>query len=183
MTIKTLLTIIVMYFFVYLIANNNHKKTQKFLNKNKIQQKYLKTIKENQYNDYSYTRFKKKDVLTIAEKQFYNILKKYIRNEYLIIPQAVLSSFIDCNEFMYRNKINRKTVDFIIVDRQFNVICAIELDDRSHDKYNRKKRDAFVNSLFANVGIKLLRIKMSKNYYKQLEEMLPLEVISINAHS
>ena len=182
MTFTILFIILAIYYFLYLMNPDRYKNKQKYLNKNQIQHNYLKTIEESKYNDYSYTKFKKKDVLTIAEKQFYYILKKYIRNEYLIIPQAVLSSFIDCDEFRYRTKINKKTVDFIIVDRQFNVVCAIELDDRSHDKYSRKKRDAFVNSLFANVGIKLLRIKMSKNYYKQLEEMLPLEVISINSH-
>jgi len=170
-----LLLFIILYGILYILTQP--KKNKRKVKKNKIQQSFLRAMNNSKNKDFSYSKFRKKEILTKAEKQFYFILQKEIKSEYKIIPQAVLSAFIDCNEFLYRNKINRKTIDFLIVDNQLNIVCGIELDDKSHNKYKRIKRDEFVNSVFNHIDIKLLRIKMSKNYKEQLKELLPEEII------
>jgi hypothetical protein len=47
---------------------------------------------------------------------------------------------------------------------------VIELDDRSHDRYDRKIRDEWVNKIMEKVGIKMIRMKPSYSY-----ESIPLE--------
>lgn len=55
-------------------------------------------------------------------------------------------------------KISSKHVDFVVVNpSNFKIICAIEIDDRSHNKKKVKERDAFVNRAFKTAGVPLLR--------------------------
>ncbi len=63
------------------------------------------------------------------------------------------------------NKINRKEIDFIITDKNsLKIILAVELDDHTHNRTDRIKRDKFVNDLFRSVGIPLLRIPAQDSY-------------------
>lgn len=57
------------------------------------------------------------------------------------------------------NRISSRHVDFLICrNDDWTPMLAIELDDDSHERADRKKRDMFVNNLFASTGIPLLRI-------------------------
>ena len=52
------------------------------------------------------------------------------------------------------------------------VIALIELQDGTHQKSDRKERDAFVNSSVANAGYTLLSVYNNADGLKQLEEFL-----------
>ena len=57
-------------------------------------------------------------------------------------------------------KIACKHVDYLIVDRNtFDIICAVELDDYTHETDKAKERDTFVYHALHEVGIELVRIK------------------------
>jgi hypothetical protein len=43
---------------------------------------------------------------------------------------------------------SQKHVDFVITDTDLNLVCAVELNDPSHEKEDRKKRDQFVIEAF-----------------------------------
>lgn len=43
-------------------------------------------------------------------------------------------------------------------------LVAIELDDKSHERQDRIKRDEFLNDAFQSAGIKLIRFKTSQSY-------------------
>ena len=43
-------------------------------------------------------------------------------------------------------------------------VAAIEVDDRSHLLPERRDRDAFVNAVFAEIGVPLLRVKAQRSY-------------------
>lgn len=63
------------------------------------------------------------------------------------------------------NKISSKHVDFVVLHKQkFSVVCAIELDDKSHDRKDRQDRDKLLNSAFKEANLPLLRIPTSKEY-------------------
>ena len=117
--------------------------------------------------------YKRKSCLTNTEMFFYRHLRKLVKDEYKIDPQIVISSIIDTNEIANKNKINRKTVDFVIRDENLNTILAIELDDKSHDRYDRMQRDYFVNQVFQNAGIPLIHIKTSRSYEAEIKNKLP----------
>jgi very-short-patch-repair endonuclease len=58
------------------------------------------------------------------------------------------------------NPVIGKSVDFVICHRStLDPVMAIEVDDRSHQAPARRRRDAFVDKLFAEVGLPLMRVK------------------------
>ncbi|WP_157919293.1 DUF2726 domain-containing protein, partial [Escherichia coli] len=58
--------------------------------------------------------------------------------------------------------ISQYHIDFLIVDKSnFSIVCAIELDDSSHDLPDRIKRDNKINMIFKFTGIPLLRSRDS----------------------
>lgn len=67
------------------------------------------------------------------------------------------------------NKIQNKSIDFVIVEPNLKIKLCIELDDYTHKREQRIKRDEFLNKLFNDLEIKLLRIPV-QNYYN-LEEL------------
>lgn len=54
-------------------------------------------------------------------------------------------------------KISSKHIDFVVVDSNFGIVGCIEIDDRSHQKKDRAKRDVFVNKVFKSAGVPLMR--------------------------
>lgn len=114
--------------------------------------------------------FKRKDfLLNISEREFFESLQQIIPAEYVVFPQVVLSSIVKVNSsrkkfWTYQNKINRKTIDFVIFEKQYlKPIVAIEYDGKTHNRSDRQKRDKFVNRVLELVGIKSLHIKHQKN--------------------
>jgi hypothetical protein len=118
--------------------------------------------------------YKKKEwLMTKAEIEFYNVLKQVAGDRYYIIPQVKISSLVYVsgtkNYKTYLNKIDRKTIDFVLFNSQFSPIIAIELDDSSHNNLSRKERDDFVDKVMNAISLKIVHIKASYNY--NLEEI------------
>ncbi|MCF6276918.1 MAG: DUF2726 domain-containing protein [Candidatus Magasanikbacteria bacterium] len=114
--------------------------------------------------------FKRKDfLLNIPERQFFERLQSIIPTEYIVFPQIVLSNIVKVSSsrkdfWTYQNKINRKTIDFVIFEKQYlKPIIAIEYNGKTHNRSDRQKRDEFVNRVLELVGIKSLHIKHQKN--------------------
>ncbi|CAG0965075.1 hypothetical protein RHDC4_00929 [Rhodocyclaceae bacterium] len=55
------------------------------------------------------------------------------------------------------NKTSRKSLDFVICSKGFQVIAAIELDDSSHNNEERKGKDADKDAALEAAGIRLIR--------------------------
>ena len=63
------------------------------------------------------------------------------------------------------NKIQSKHVDFLLCDSdRVRPVCAIELDDSSHRRAKRRKRDKDVDRFFRAAGLPLVRIPAQKSY-------------------
>lgn len=64
------------------------------------------------------------------------------------------------------NRIQSKHVDFLICDKlkNYEILAAIELDDSSHNRQNRKDRDQFLNTLFESINTPLIRFKVQSAY-------------------
>lgn len=103
-------------------------------------------------------------ILTRREYAFYRILKKEADARHLLIcPKVGLKDLMEVkdkhNFLQYFRKISQKHVDFVICDKNLNVLFAIELDDRSHDTEDARKRDRFKDRAFKAAGIPLKRIR------------------------
>ncbi|MDE3041339.1 MAG: DUF2726 domain-containing protein [Nitrospirota bacterium] len=115
-----------------------------------------------------------KPVLTEAEARFFCSLEKAVEGQYLVWPQLPLWTFIDVRSnhagatAAFTNRINLKRVDFTLVDRRtFTVWKAIELDDRTHQRLDRQRRDAFVETVLKQAGVQLVRIPAARAYDTQ----------------
>lgn len=120
---------------------------------------------------------KKGELMTKAEREFFDVLEKVVNNRYYIIPQVKISNLAIVsgtrNYKTYLNKIDRKTVDFVLFDKQFLPVVVIELDDSSHNNESRKERDSFVDKVMDKIKIKIIHIKTSRAYdLKNLEDVI-----------
>lgn len=63
------------------------------------------------------------------------------------------------------NRITSKHVDFAVCDpRTLQVVGVIELDDSSHDRADRERRDKFVDAALSSAGVPLVRIPAQRAY-------------------
>lgn len=123
---------------------------------------FTKHAKEEQ-GSVKYAYFAKKQIMTNAEKIFYEKLLARAGESHYIVPQAHLSTFID-----HRTKgqhwkaafsvINGKSVDFLMVEKATQKpVLAIELDDYTHSQPERVKRDRAVEEILRRANIPLER--------------------------
>ncbi len=114
--------------------------------------------------------FKRKEFLmSIPERKFFEELIKNIPNNYVVFPQVVLSSIVETtaprNEAIgWHNKINRKTIDYVIFELPYyKPVIAIEYDGKTHNYFNRKERDKEVKNILDRSGINNFHVQHSNN--------------------
>ena len=111
------------------------------------------------------------DFLSPAEHNFYFVLKSVVSDNVLICPKVSLGDLFhaktsDASKFrIYRNKIDRKHVDYLLCDpKTIKPILGIELDDKSHQRGDRQTRDEFVENVFKAARLPLVRIPVKHSY-------------------
>ncbi len=121
--------------------------------------KFYLSIKNSRIED-KYPYEKTNSILTPAEQNFYLKLKQEYGENYYIFPQVGLDKIIQVtdqeNFYQFWNKINRKSIDFVIVNKEdFRIVKLIELNDSTHNYKKRKERDAFLQKICDDVGLDL----------------------------
>jgi hypothetical protein len=100
-----------------------------------------------------------KALLTPSEARFHACLENLTQYRCRIQCKPRLADVFQHEDRASFNKISQKHIDFLICrNDDWTPMLGIELDDDSHEDKLRKKRDTFVNLLFAATGIPLLRI-------------------------
>jgi len=120
-----------------------------------------------QKNVYHYGR--RDFLMSKSESDFIKILIEIVGTNYHIFPQVHLSAIIDEKMVKGQNwkaafkHINGKSVDYVVCDRySIKPLLAIELDDWSHDKQDRRDRDVEVERIFQDAGLPLVRFDKRK---------------------
>lgn len=116
--------------------------------------------------------YKKKDyLLTVAERNFYEVLSKIVQeHNKLLFAKVRLEDLFWMpkgteNRFGYRNRIKSRHIDFLICDKEnIKPILAVELDDSSHDRGGRRERDNFIDEIMNEAGLPILHVKFSDFY-------------------
>ncbi len=136
-----------------------------------IIEKKIENIDSNLENiNYNEKYIKKDYLLTKTELKFYKSLKQITDELNLVIcPQVTLYQIVQNKNFKDFNKIQSKSIDFVIAEPNLKIKLCIELDDYTHQKSKRIKRDEFINKLLTDLNIKLIRIQV-QNFYN-LEEL------------
>jgi Protein of unknown function (DUF2726) len=122
------------------------------------------------------TRFsvfrRRRSLLTPNESAFLRVLLRAVRGRYLISCKVRLADLVTCSEYCWRrghaNRIAQKHVDFVLSHvHSLRIVAIIELDDASHRRPDRRRRDRFVDQLFQRTGFALLRIPATWQYDEQ----------------
>lgn len=81
--------------------------------------------------------------------------------EHIVLAQVQLSRFLGVKRGhsvqAWQNRINRLSVDFLILKKDATVVAAIELDDKTHQRSDRRAADARKDRALADAGVKLVR--------------------------
>lgn len=116
--------------------------------------------------DYKDSYEAKERLLSKPENLFRNILKtglpghEIFANVRLVdIVRVQTKHQGNKNVWLFRN-ISQYHIDFLVCDKETNIIAAIELDDPSHDTNDGERRDAKKDECLNAVGIKLIRIRI-----------------------
>lgn len=121
---------------------------------------YLKIFTKT-YNN----KYQKKSLMTNNEFEFFNRLIKALP-EYYIFSQVSMAAILDVDRkntnIKYiqaiRNTFDRKIIDYVVYNKNKEIVAIIELDDRTHNPEKDKKRD----SMLWQAGYRTIRFQ-SKN--------------------
>jgi len=153
----------------------------------KIKQAEDSSENNNQIKKSQYKYYAKSYVMTSRENECFKILNEIFSSKWFVVPQVHLSALLD-----YRVKgqnwnaafrhINGKSVDFVLIGKEsYRVICAIELDDSTHNKPERKERDVEIERMFEEARIPLARIAKFESMTKP--EIAKVVTDAINGNS
>lgn len=99
---------------------------------------------------------KGKRIITMNEQPTFMKLKEALP-EHIILAQVAFSAFMTAQGYATRNLFNRKVADFVVLDKAFNIVAIVELDDSSHK--GKEKLDAERDALIQEAGFKVIRYK------------------------
>lgn len=111
-------------------------------------------------------------LLTPAERSFFGVLQQAVGSDYQIFAKVRLADIVRPVRNPSRsgwqsafNRITDKHVDFVLCDSsRLGVVAVIELDDRTHETFERGIRDGLVDSALADARIPVLRVSARHSY-------------------
>lgn len=123
-----------------------------------IYYKLTDTNRNNNKNNIINEYVLKKQFMTSSELYFYHILKE-LENELDIVihPQTNLATIINKKNSIYRSELFRN-IDFAIFSKDYaKLLLLIEINDKTHNRNDRIKRDEKVKSICNSANIKLIK--------------------------
>lgn len=97
-----------------------------------------------------------KNLKPITDKYNLHILAKVRFADLVIVKKELNKS----ESYKYNAKIRSKHVDFVIANPEnLAILCIIELDDNSHNKIDRQKRDFFIDKVCETVKLPIIHCK------------------------
>lgn len=113
---------------------------------------------------------KRSSLLTDSELAFYRSLTEAVDGAWSIHAMVRLADLIRVRPKTpkyqaWQNRIHAKHIDFLLCDPgSMEARVAVELDDATHQRSDRKARDQFVNQALADAGVPLIRIDVQSSY-------------------
>lgn len=115
---------------------------------------------------------KVESVFTPAERSFFGVLKQSIGDEVQVFAKVRVADVVSPKKGMKRsdwqkafNKISGKHFDFLICEKNsLSVVCGIELNDKSHQKEKRQRRDEFLGKICEIAGLPLIEFSVQSGY-------------------
>ncbi len=111
-------------------------------------------------------------LFTPAERSFLGVLDQAVGEQYRIFGKVRIADVIEPRKGLDKgkrqtafNKIQSKHFDFLLCAKNdLSILCAIELDDKSHKQRKRQERDHFLGNACRAAGVPLLHIPAQHGY-------------------
>lgn len=97
----------------------------------------------------------KKPLTKNEQPMYFRLIESF--PDLIVLAQVSFSALMSSTAQASRNKFDRKTADFVLCTKSFDVVAVIELDDASHN--GRGKEDGDRDALLTRVGYRVLRFK------------------------
>ena len=117
--------------------------------------------------------YKKVDSLfTTAERSFLAVLDDAVGEQFRIFAKVRFADIANIKNITNRqtrqralNRITSKHLDYILCDKKnLSIVCAIELNDKSHQRQDRKERDLFIDNVCKTISLPLVKIQARSIY-------------------
>ena len=118
-------------------------------------------------------------LLTPAERAFFLVLQRAVGEDYQLFAKVRLGDILQVKRgvegkrrYAAFGQISSKHADFVACDpRTFEVVGVVELDDQSHERPERRRRDLFFDAAMDAAGVPVLRVPVQRTYpVKELRE-------------
>ncbi len=119
--------------------------------------------------------FVKIPLLSPTEKHFLMTLNAINAGYFWIAPKVRVADVLHPSSNLssdtwkkYFWKVSNKHFDFVLCDKEsFEVVCVIELNDKSHNEYERIQRDELITEVCASAGLPLVWVIAKRDYDKK----------------
>jgi hypothetical protein len=110
-----------------------------------------------------------------SEYVFFHALVKELPANFFVFPKTRIADIIETEYgkgyIHRRNKILPKHVDYVVCNDTFEPLLAIELDGKSHQAPERKKRDELVDQIFSQANLQLIRVPVGISFEAKAKEI------------
>ncbi|BCA93042.1 DUF2726 domain-containing protein [Vreelandella aquamarina] len=114
----------------------------------------------------------KSQMMSKSEQGVYKILEKAYGDKYYIFCQVRVVDIVQPNITKYQTwtkeykslfwQVSQWHFDYVMCNKDdFSIFCALELDDPSHEREDRKRRDRILNSVCEDAGVALKRMRLN----------------------
>lgn len=111
-------------------------------------------------------------LLSAAERSFLGVLEQALGEGYRVCPKVRVADAISVRRRLPRgerqrafNRISSKHFDFILCrSTDLKIVCAVELDDSTHQRKDRQERDMFLEEVCSVSSLPLLRFPAKAAY-------------------
>ena len=111
-------------------------------------------------------------LLTPAERAFFGVLEQAVGDGFRIMAKVRIADVVKPQEGLDRpswrgafSRISAKHFDFLLVRAgDLSFVCAIELNDRSHGKFLRRRRDAWMETICDSARLPLVTFAARRSY-------------------
>jgi hypothetical protein len=111
-------------------------------------------------------------LFTPAERRFLGVLEEAVWPEYRVFGKVRIADVAQVRPGLGRgarqgalNRVSGKHFDFVVCrSSDLAIVCAVELDDRSHGSARAQRRDAFVATVCRVIGLPLLQVPAKAGY-------------------
>lgn len=116
--------------------------------------------------------FGPKPITTAHEqKMFWRLTEAFpAGGGYIVLTQVAFGAMLTAKAGASRNSFDRKIADFVVTNKGFKVLAAIELDDNSHK--GREDKDANRDAILIEAGYKVLRYATIPEIEKLQKDLL-----------